>query len=401
MIQSLKNTMKDNTFNVNLVYIVDYFHPEKNSASIQSIDLVNELSKKKNILVLTPNHNSHESEERPSGNVYVKRISPFFSRKRSRLKRFLSEILWPINVIFFLLFTRKINLNSMRGIIWYSPSIFHGPIISFLKKRFKAKSYLILRDIFPKWAKDLGIIKNEFLYKFLRIFENYQYNLADTIGVQSIGNIEILKSLHKADTKIEVLNNWLTADKKFISNNSTNVKQIIYSGNLGIAQGFESIMPAIKNLRNFNNLKFLLIGSGESFQYIMDFIDKNKLKNVELSKEIDNKELLILYKESNYGLVSLDLRHKTNNIPGKFVSYMHYGLPCISISRRGDDLSNIIENNNLGICSNSLNAKEISSKIIQLINKDHQQLKRNCLNYALKEFSTGAIATKIMETFNN
>lgn len=169
MIQSLKNIMKDNIFNVCLVYIVDYYHPEKNSASIQSIDLVNELSKKKNILVLTPNHNNAESEERPSGNVYIKRISSIFSRKGSRLKRFLSEILWPINVIFFLLFTRKINLNSIRGIIWYSPSIFHGPIISFLKKNFKVKSYLILRDIFPKWAKDLGIIKNQFLYKFLRI----------------------------------------------------------------------------------------------------------------------------------------------------------------------------------------------------------------------------------------
>lgn len=54
------------------------------------------------------------------------------------------------------------------GVVWYSPSIFHGPLVRYIKNKSKCKSYLIIRDIFPQWAADIGLLrKGGLVYLFL------------------------------------------------------------------------------------------------------------------------------------------------------------------------------------------------------------------------------------------
>ena len=49
--------------------------------------------------------------------------------------------------------------EDVLGLVYYSPSIFFGKAVRFLKNKFKCSSYLILRDLFPQWLVDVGIIK--------------------------------------------------------------------------------------------------------------------------------------------------------------------------------------------------------------------------------------------------
>ena len=49
--------------------------------------------------------------------------------------------------------------EEVIGIIYYSPSIFFGNAIDFLKQKFNCSSYLILRDLFPQWLVDVGILR--------------------------------------------------------------------------------------------------------------------------------------------------------------------------------------------------------------------------------------------------
>jgi hypothetical protein len=53
------------------------------------------------------------------------------------------------------------------GVVWYSPSIFHGPLVQALKRQSRCPSYLIIRDIFPEWAVDMGLIGRGVPYKVL------------------------------------------------------------------------------------------------------------------------------------------------------------------------------------------------------------------------------------------
>ena len=69
-----------------------------------------------------------------------------------------------------------------------------------------------MRDIFPEWALDLGIIKKGPAYFFFKYISNFQNQVADTIGIQSKGNMKYFKK-DKNIKKVEVLDNWLTPTK--------------------------------------------------------------------------------------------------------------------------------------------------------------------------------------------
>jgi hypothetical protein len=56
---------------------------------------------------------------------------------------------------------RQSGLGRERwdGVVWYSPTIFLGPIVRVLRRESRCRSYLILRDIFPEWAVDMGLMR--------------------------------------------------------------------------------------------------------------------------------------------------------------------------------------------------------------------------------------------------
>lgn len=81
--------------------------------------------------------------------------------------------------------------------VWFGTrqSIFHGPLVSALKSRSNCKGYLIIRDIFPEWAVDMGLMGRGPPYRFFDAVAQYQYSVADVIGVQTPGNSGTLRSM--------------------------------------------------------------------------------------------------------------------------------------------------------------------------------------------------------------
>ena len=110
-----------------------------------------------------------------------------------------------INEIFLSIFMIKalkktdLDINSFNGVIWYSPTIFFGPLIWYIKRKSKIKSYLILRDIFPEWTLDLGLMKKSLIYYFFKAMAHFQYYVADTIGVQSESNLKYFSNYKKKE----------------------------------------------------------------------------------------------------------------------------------------------------------------------------------------------------------
>ncbi len=100
--------------------------------------------------------------------------------------------------------------EHLDGVVWYSPSIFHGPFVSALKRSSGCRSYLIIRDIFPEWAVDMGLMGRRLPYRFFDAVARYQYSVADVIGVQAPGNLQYFGSgKERSGRQLEVLQNWL------------------------------------------------------------------------------------------------------------------------------------------------------------------------------------------------
>lgn len=360
----------------NIAIVVDTFYPHTTSAAVQMYDLAIELIKLGiNVTVYVPDPEINKNVNiEIIHDIKVVSFKVPNSKNVNLFKRAINEFLMPlIMVINYKL--QILNKKKYDGVIWYSPSIFISIFARYLTKKSKCNSYLILRDIVPKWYVDMGIMSKFGLSHFIfLILEHYQYKLANNIGIQSEGDFNhFRKYKDNISKKVHVLNNWLSEmdySECDISLDKTNLKDrkiFIYSGNMGLLQNIHNFLEVIKNLRHQKNIGFVFIGDGSNFNYIKSYIQKNKLDNLILFSSIPHNQLLSLYKQCHYGLILLDLNLKTHNIPGKFLSYLKGGLSIFAYINQGNDLEKIIEKYDVGECTTSTDLDIVTSKIIRLI----------------------------------
>lgn len=395
-----------------IVLVADAYPPSRTSASLQLRDLVVEfLSQGIHLTVITPDPDVRElSKLSELDGVCVLRLKTLKHKNVSIIRRAVAEIFMGFLMI------KNFRRSALRnanwdGVIWYSPTIFLGPFIYYLKKRNASKSYLILRDIFPAWAVDLGLLKKGPLYYFFRMFEKFQYSIADCIGVQSIGNLDYFKSWSSfANKRIEVLQNWLSP--KPLSHCSIDIanlpianrKIFVYAGNMGIAQGMGDLLDLAEASLERNDIGFLFIGRGSDMELLRLDAKKRGLINTVFCDEIDAHEIPGLYAQCHVGLIALDHRHKTHNIPGKFISYLQSGLPVLAIINEGNDLQSIIECHQVGFVTTDRRKENLQSIVNSLLNAiglQGREFALRCKNLSTQLFSSRIAVEQILNSLNS
>jgi len=114
-----------------------------------------------------------------------------------------------------------------------------------------------------------------------------------------------------------------------------------------------------------------------------------QLNNVLFFDEIDPDQIPDLYAQCDAGIVVLDHRHKSHNIPGKFLTYMQSGLPVLANVNAGNDLAQMIRTENVGQVCETNNIEDLVgqvNKLLDLIESDNQ-LSIRCTNLFEREFS--------------
>jgi len=389
-----------------IVLIADAYPPSRTSAALQLRDLAVEFLRQG----ITPTIITSDSGLQDLSilteldGIRVLRLKTPEHKNIGRIRRALGEILMP----FFMIrnFSKSVLKNAQwDAVIWYSPTIFLGPFIYYLKRRNSCPSYLILRDIFPAWALDLGLIKKGPTYFFFRFFEKFQYSVASCIGVQAVGNLEYFKSWPiTAGKKIEVLQNWLTP--KILSYCSISVSSLpianrkifVYAGNMGIAQGIGDLLVLAQALLARDDIGFLFVGRGSDMDKLRLEAKNRGLVNTVFCDEIDADEIPGLYDQCHVGLIALDARHKTHNIPGKFLSYLQAGLPVMAIVNGGNDLQSIIEKHGVGrvtIDRNPEYLRALATSIVEEISDPVAAISIRCKKLATELFSSKVAVEQI------
>ena len=392
-----------------LVLVADAFPPMRSSASIQLWDLAIEIRRLgHDIWVVVPSSDiSHLSVFEEMDGINVLRLKARKTKDIGYIKRTVNEFLMPFLMI---KNYRASQANDYKwdGVIWYSPTIFLGPVAWYLKKKSRCKSYLILRDIFPKWAVDLGIIKKGPTYYFFKLFEAIQYYVADRIGIQSKSDLGYLRGWGSSlNSKNEILNNWLEDQSDSgcsISIETTSLvgrKILVYAGNMGVAQNVHRLLDFAFNLRDYSNFGFLFLGRGDQVGQLKRSAQTLGLNNIIFIDEISPKEIPGLYNQCAVGMIALDPRHKTSNIPGKFISYMRAGLPVIALVNDGNELMEVISNFNLGIVCTELDEYNFQQALNLLSHDDFTSISKNCRNFYIKNFLVQKSALQILDLFKS
>ncbi len=339
-----------------IAIVADCFPPKNSSGSLQLLDLASEFARQGHHVTAII---SDAEIKKPwivecLNDVVVLRLRAPRLSNFGYLGRVIGELLMPYFMLLNISFS-PLKKNKYEAVIWYSPTIFLGPLIKILKKRSNCPSYLIVRDIFPEWAWEIGIIRSKLVYLFLRHFANYQNKQANVIGLQTPGNLCYFdqKKQKSYSAKIEVLHNWLSSSQNIgcsINIDKTKLsgrKIFIYAGNIGVAQNIEIFCQLAHMFRKNLEFGFMFVGRGSESARL--FKKYGHLPNVMFFDEVPANEIPGLYAQCHIGLISLDYRHKSHNIPGKFLSYMNAGLPVLAYVNKGNDIVNLIRTNGVGV----------------------------------------------------
>lgn len=339
-----------------IALIADAFPPLRTSASVQIRDLSLEfVNQGHDLTVFIPDADLKNSHEIANWNgARLVRVKALKIKDVGYLRRALAEFMLPHSMLFNLR-DSPIKLDDFDGIVWYSPTIFFGPFVRYIKSKSRCKSYLIVRDIFPEWALDMGLMRKNIPYFIFKTAAYYQYVVADIIGVQSKGNESyFLGWKEKPKRRLEVLQNWLSDASNvgcsidISSTKLANRKIFVYAGNMGVAQGVDTLIDLADALKDQKYIGFVFVGRGSNVPKIKQDAIKLGLDNILFYDEIDPSEIAGLYAQCHVGLVALDPKHKTHNIPGKFLTYMQAGLPVLARVNHGNDLIELIDQHRVG-----------------------------------------------------
>jgi glycosyltransferase involved in cell wall biosynthesis len=147
----------------------------------------------------------------------------------------------------------------------------------------------------------------------------------------------------------------------------------------------------------------LFVGRGSDSKRLRDDAAARSLDNVEFFEEIDPDEIPGLYSMCHVGLVALDPRHKTHNIPGKFLSYMLAGLPVLASINAGNDLTELVSKERVGrVCTNA-SADTLAIAALALVDdlEKDAAFSSRCKSLASRLFSPSTAASQIVNALRN
>lgn len=249
------------------------------------------------------------------------------------------------------------------GLILYStpPITLVGPVKK-LKRRFGCRTYLMLKDIFPQNAVDLGMFsKTSLIYKYFRHQEKEFYKVSDMIGCMSPANVEyVLKNnVDIKPEKVEICPNAIIPHERVdCTGDKLNIRQkysipeeaivYLYGGNLGKPQGIPFLVDCLRENMSFNDRYFIICGTGSEFHLIQEFIEEQKPRNVKLIDFLPKEEYDRMVRGCDVGLIFLDHRFTIPNYPSRLLSYMEYGMPVLSCTDNISDIRKTISDGKFG-----------------------------------------------------
>lgn len=299
-------------------------------------------------------------------------------------------------------------------VLYATPPITFNKVIERVKRRCNCRSYLMLKDIFPQNAVDLGMMKKGgFLHKMFRKKEERLYEISDRIGCMSPANCEyVIKHNPKVDsTKVELCPNAIEPVKiPPISDDEraellnklgipTDKTLFIYGGNLGKPQGIDFLLKVVEANESNTGSHIVIVGDGTEFPKIKAFFESVSPKNATLISRLPKVDYDNLLHACHVGLIFLDPRFSIPNFPSRLLSYLENLMPVLLATDENTDMGRMAEREGFGLwCKNG----DIKTFMMNFdLMKDSSTIKSMGLKgnqFLLSNYTTDKIAETIINS---
>ena len=241
-------------------------------------------------------------------------------------------------------------------VLYSTPPITFDRVVDYVKSRDGCMSYLLLKDIFPQNAVDLGMIrKGSLVWWYFRSREKRLYAVSDYIGCMSPANVTYVLDHNKGVpmSKVEVCPNSISP--KPVSDHvetyprirvaygiSRDCTLLVYGGNLGKPQGLNFLLDILDKSRDREDIFFLIVGSGTEFSRIEAHLEGGQHRNARLLRILPKDQYDALLSECDVGLIFLDPRFTIPNFPSRLTAYMEAAIPVIAATDTSTDIKDVL-----------------------------------------------------------
>ena len=377
-----------------------------------------------NVYILTPEERGHGSLFTVHGSrllevdgVHILRVKTLNLQKTNVIEKGFGQVLVESQ---YKSAIKKYLGNVKFDLILYStPPITFPKVIAYLKRKNpQAKSYLLLKDIFPQNAVDLGMLTASVraswftvhgwveplkyqLYKYFRKKEKKLYALSDYIGCMSPANVEyVLKHnpeirperVEVAPNSVEQIGN----DNVNVNDNKREIRVkynlptdkpiFIYGGNLGKPQGIPFLIECLEANADRDDCHFVVIGSGTERQKIVSWYETRKPKSVTLMESLPKEDYDMLAQSCDVGLIFLDHRFTIPNYPSRLLPYLENKMPIIAATDPNCDTGKIAEENGYGFWCESNSVEAFTAIVDKMIHSDRNAMGEKGYEFLCKNY---------------
>ncbi len=386
----------------------------KDNHGIQN-DLIEALASQNNHLnvVSVDNqiNNKYSVEILGNINIYKKKSINLFPK--NFVSKALAQFMLPYRLNSVI--KKYLKLVEIDFIIYATPPISMYKTLKYCKKRYKAITFLALKDIFPQNAIDLNILtKKSIITKYYKYEEKKLYRLSDFIGCMTKNNIEYMKKEHPdlSVSKLLLFPNTIKSRETHLNfalfNESilrvmqTKSKKFFFGGNLGKPQKISILLDVINYYRNHSQIDFIIAGDGTEASQLKSFIEKNNVLNVHYFGRVSSEMFHQLIMMSDIGIVTLDERFTIPNFPERFLHFLSLGKPILAATDDFTDIKRILQiDAKCGVWISSAKSEYIIGEIQNIVEDkyDLNKLGSNGLEYYLNNYKVEYSVMIIDELF--
>jgi len=354
------------------------------------------------VSVITSNRNYIDSkqgykEEESCGALRVVRVKMPRLDKNSTVQKFL--MYW--------LFARRAvgELRRLRPkvVLTMIPPLF-APYrtIKFARKK-NIKSIFLVHDLLPDAWGNLGLIKHGTVFRILRNQLNKTLDHASSVVVigRDMKEYVVENYSKEIEKKVIFIPNWANNDSSQSDNGlSASMKDkfvIMYGGNFGEAQDFQSLLEAARIIKEKDkNILFIMVGNGRKEEVLKEYVAENSLDNVKFLGYKEDKEYRCLLSACSALVLVLNEKSKGTGVPSKFYYYLSSRKPIVAIVPNESEIDIAIREDSSGISCSVKDTEGIVDAVLKLKNNRNlcEYYGQNAYRSYIDKYSSKAIIDK-------
>lgn len=336
------------------------------------------------------------------GNSAIYHIPTGKIEKASFLQKGINTIL--IEYRFITAIKKHLSQVHFDLVLYPTPPITFVGAVKYVKERDRAKTYLMLKDIFPQNAVDIGIMSDHgvkgIIYRFFCRKERQLYAVSDHIGCMSQANADYIIANHSElnPHKVGICPNCIEiVDKSVDAVTRKNIRRkygipedrivFVYGGNLGRPQGIPFLVECMKTQKENNQAFFLVVGDGTEYPVLEQYSLTEKQDNFKLMQRLPKEDYDTLVGACDVGMLFLDHRFTIPNFPSRLLSYMQAKLPVLACTDPNTDVGKVIVEGGFGWWCESNSTEAFRKTIASVLQSNLKEMGDSAMSYLCQHYS--------------